>query len=385
MTTGARRACPVCGGASGAPLLEWRNLPVFCNVLAPTATEAAAAATADIVLVQCAECTLVYNAAFDERLVEYAPGYENALHHSAVFRQYSEELVDRLVREHDLDQGLVVEVGSGGGSFLRDLCRSAGARGMGFDPSRPADEVGDEVVLRAAPFPTDGAIDADLIVSRHVFEHLPEPTVVMAAIASALRRRPSAACYVEVPDGDYMLRATALWDVIYEHCSYFTAHALGRLVTGSGLTVTRAESAFGGQYLWVEAAATGAAVPTLADRPATAASGEEFRKRVGSIVASWRALVSELASRGRVVIWGAGSKGVTFVNLMPKDAVDAVVDLNPLKHGRFTPVTGHRVVAPHDLLQLDPTTVIVMNPIYRDEVSLRLRDLGLAAEVVVAG
>ncbi len=386
MTVSTVPSCPVCGArAAGPAVLDWRSLPVFCNVLMSDRAAALSAPRADIRLVQCPTCTLVHNEAFDEALAAYAPGYENALHHSAVFRQFSDDLVERLVRERSLGGGLVVEVGSGGGSFLRDLCERAGARGIGFDPSRPADEDDGRVQLRAQPFPADGALDADLIVSRHVFEHLPQPVVVMAAIAAALQRSASSACYLEVPDGDYMLRAGAVWDVIYEHCSYFTAASLHHLVTAAGVSVTRLESAFGGQYLWLEAEAAGTSISLDAEvLDTTLRAGAEFGGEATRIVDRWRERIGELAARGPVVAWGAGSKGVTFLNLMPAGTIDAIVDLNPLKHGKFVPVTGHEVVAPTQLAERSPSSVVVMNPLYVDEVRAAVAALGLDAEVVAA-
>lgn|GEM_PF-6861382 len=45
------------------------------------------------------------------------------------------------------------------------------------------------------------------------------------------------------------------------------------------------------------------------------------------------------------------------------------------------PGTGHRVLAPPDLLDEKVRTVFVVNPIYRDEIHRQLSDLGIAAEV----
>jgi hypothetical protein len=58
-----------------------------------------------------------------------------------------------------------------------------------------------------------------------------------------------------------------------------------------------------------------------------------------------------------------------------------IVDVNPRKRGSFVPGTGHRVLAPPDLLDEKVRTVFVVNPIYRDEIHRQLSDLGIAAEV----
>jgi hypothetical protein len=85
----------------------------------------------------------------------------------------------------------------------------------------------------------------------------------------------------------------------------------------------------------------------------------------------------------RTVIWGAGSKAVGYLTtLHVGDAVAEIVDINPYKQGMYLPGTGHRIVAPDRLRDAPPDVVIVMNPIYRDEICHTLRDMGLQAECI---
>ena len=81
-------------------------------------------------------------------------------------------------------------------------------------------------------------------------------------------------------------------------------------------------------------------------------------------------MLRRLADEGkRVVIWGSGSKAVSFLTtLRVPDLIAAVVDINPHKHGKFLAGTGHEIVGPralarygrtascheHDLFRRDP-------------------------------
>src|SRR5688572_32236446 len=89
--------CPVCAGAAVRTFLEIRDVPVFCNVLAPTRAEALAAATGNIELALCGDCGHVFNTAFDAAALEYNPAYENSLHFSQHFSKYAEDLAHRLI------------------------------------------------------------------------------------------------------------------------------------------------------------------------------------------------------------------------------------------------------------------------------------------------
>ena len=65
-----------------------------------------------------------------------------------------------------------------------------------------------------------------------------------------------------------------------------------------------------------------------------------------------------------------------------QDEIAAAVDINPHRQGYFMPATGHRIVGPQDLVELKPDVVIVMNPIYRDEIAADLAKLGLSPQVM---
>lgn len=379
--------CPVCGHAAGDPVFAADRVPVLCNVLLPSAEEARRARTGAVDLVLCPSCGLLWNAAFDESLVEYSPAYESSLHFSPRFQEFATELAAGLVERHGLAGRTVLEIGSGKGDFLAMLCDAGVGRGIGYDPSYGG-ETPARPQLRFEPrlFPTSDFPDADLVCARHVFEHLSAPAEVLGAIRAAIPPGRAVGFYVEVPDGAYLLGRVALWDVIYEHPLHFTAPALSRLLADAGLWVARLGTSFGGQYLAAEASTGGAPSATLdpgPDPPALARMAASFRDGAAWLRAGWSERLADLAGRGPVALWGAGSKGVSFLATVEgAGGVAAVVDVNPRKHGRHVPVTGHEVVGPEALVSLRPRAVIVLNPLYREEIAAMLSDVGVDAEVV---
>jgi len=379
-------ACPVCAEPAGDTLFAAEQVPVLCNVLLDSADEARRAPTGSIDLVLCPGCALVWNAAFDEAIVEYSPAYENSLHFSPQFQRFATGLAADLVARHGLAGRTVLEVGSGKGDFLAMLCDAGAGRGIGYDPSY-AGETPARADLRFEPtlFPEESFPDADFVCARHVFEHLAAPARVLGRIRSAIPPDRSVAFYVEVPDGTYLLRQLALWDVIYEHPLHFTAPALGRLFADAGLAVSRVGTSFGGQYLAVEGSTDAPAGPpdTAGDATALAGVASTFRTRAAALRARWARYLAAVAAEGPVALWGAGSKGVSFLATVPgADAVMAVVDVNPRKHGRHVPVTAQQVVGPEALVAVRPRAVVVLNPVYRDEIAAMLADAGVDTEVV---
>jgi hypothetical protein len=61
-----------------------------------------------------------------------------------------------------------------------------------------------------------------------------------------------------------------------------------------------------------------------------------------------------------------------------------VVDINPHKQGRHLAGTGQRIVPPKALRDDPPELVVLMNPLYRDEIAATLDALGLRPELVPA-
>jgi len=54
------------------------------------------------------------------------------------------------------------------------------------------------------------------------------------------------------------------------------------------------------------------------------------------------------------------------------DEVEHAVDINPYRVGKYLPGTGQRIVAPAFLRDYRPDNVVIVNPIYRDEVEREL-------------
>ncbi len=385
--------CPACGGQDLIPCLEIPRVPVFCNVLFSDREAALGAPTGAMALRFCPACGHLHNAAFDPDLIRYSPDYENSLHHSPRFQAFARSLAEGLDARHGLSGKTVVEIASGQGDFLAILAEVSGCRAIGFDPAyRGVADQGAGVEIIPEQYSEHHARRAaDLILCRHALEHIADPAEFLRMVRQAIGERHTAV-YFEVPDARFTLRDLGVWDLIYEHCGYFTRESLTHVFSGAGFQVDSLESAFGGQFLGLHgrAAVRSDQQPTpdrqgAGDLESLGALVSAFATAYRSKVVGYESRLSALAgSGGRAVIWGAGSKGVSLVNsVADQGAIAALVDLNPLKHGRFVPGTGHRVIAPEGLRSIRPEVVIVLNPQYRDEIAAQLHGLGIQAEMLV--
>jgi SAM-dependent methyltransferase len=388
-------SCPVCQSTDVSLVLEIPGVPVLCNVHYDDAAAARSAPRGTIRLSFCQRCCHLFNAVFNERLLHYDDRYDNALHFSRTFREYEEDLANRLASQYQLDGKTVIDIGSGDGHFLRLICRIVGARGIGVDPSYSVrvDTGDDDDNVRFIPdlfSEQHGGQQAELVCCRHTLEHVASPREFVTLARQAMMPAAKSAAYFEVPNALYTLEAGGIWDLIYEHPSFFTPNSLRHLFRTSEFDVIELHEAFGRQYLGLVAeGATDLPTNTHTDERdreqlsvIVAAFAEQYRRKV----ADWQEMLAAFASPlQRVVVWGAGSKGIMFLNTLDTDrAVEHVVDVNPRKHGKHIAGSGQLIVSPSRLAALQPTTVILMNDIYRREVEEALAALDVRARVLTA-
>jgi SAM-dependent methyltransferase len=366
------------------------DMPTHVNFLRDSEEDAVKCARGDIRLVLCKSCGLISNIAFDPKKLEYGEGYENSLHFSSVFQAYAESLAARLIEEFDLHRKKIAEIGCGQGEFLHMLCERGDNRGVGFDPSykesvdRPLDD-GRVRFVRDLYSDQYGDLEFDFILSRQTLEHIQNPGEMLAALRRSIGDRMDTPVFFEVPNGSYTLRHFFIWDIIYEHTSYFTQAALTTTLARAGFRFSNTYETFDGQYLCVSAYPADSGERAELDGQTSEeieTQIETFQSKCRDYVEGWRVQLDKLASSGKsVVVWGAGSKGVTFLNMFDvRKQIRHVVDLNPGKHGMFVAGQGQRIVPPTYLVDHRVDVIIVANPIYKDEISEMTAALGLDPE-----
>jgi SAM-dependent methyltransferase len=385
--------CPLCGGEATFDVLRIDQVPVYCNVLWPDRSQARGAPLGQLALTFCVECAHLFNAAFDPRLTDYTPDYDNSLHYSARFNDYAKQLADRLIEKYNLHGKRIVEIGCGKGDFLKMLCGNHN-RGFGFDrsfePARMGESTARDVRFFQDFYDADHArrCQPDFICCRHVVEHIQHPLDFLGDLRKTLEERSQVTLYFEVPNALYTLKDMGIWDLIYEHCAYFSLNSLIVAFTRAGFDVMAGDEAFGGQFVWVEARpGTGHSQVSLAPQQApkqVRRYAEAFADQYRSKVTTWREQLQGMSDSGdRPVVWGAGSKGVTFLNVLKdRETIPFVVDLNPHKQGRYVAGTGQKVVPPEFLREYRPTHVIVMNPLYLDEIAAEVRAMELDSQIL---
>jgi SAM-dependent methyltransferase len=385
-------ACPCCGEGGAKVIYRVASIPVHSCVLLRSAAEARAFPTRDLELAFCEQCGFVFNHVFEEGAMGYSTNFEESQHFSNTFTSFARGLAREISEKCDVAGRQVLEIGCGKGEFLSELCRIGGASGIGIDPGYRADPgrgVGENVRFIVDRYgPKYENVHADVVLCRHTLEHIAGVRAFIGSIRQSIGSRDDVSVVFETPDALRVLSEAAFWDIYYEHCSYFSPGTHSRLFRELGFDVTELSLVYDGQYIIQYARpaprATAPRLRTEHDLLAMRELADSFPLRVYRTHEAWRNCIGRAARRGqRIVLWGGGSKGVSFITTLElEDEIAAVVDVNPHKQGMFMPGSGHPVIAPSELRAVRADLVIVMNPIYMVEIKAELDRLDLDPELL---
>jgi 2-polyprenyl-3-methyl-5-hydroxy-6-metoxy-1,4-benzoquinol methylase len=368
-------------------------MPVFIGVQWPTREAAQSCPRGDLALVFCGQCGFIWNHRFDPARMQYTQRYDNSLDFSPAFQEFARQLAVRLIETYGIRDKDVIELGCGKGHFLTLLCELGNNRGTGFDPSyegaRMQSACPDRITYIQDIYCEQYTHHrGDLICCRHVFEHIPNPAPVLSMVRRTIGDRHEAITYFEVPNVRFILEKLSIWDIIYEHCSYFSQESLSYVFRKCGFQILREQAAYAAQFLSVEARLADDATSNTAPEDLAELTGmvHQFSEQVRNRTSLWRLRLDRIEQEGkRVALWGGGAKAVSFLNMLKvTDSIPVVVDINPHKQGMYLPGTGQKIVGPEFLKEFQPNEIILMNPIYRREIEEQLRQLGVAAKIVEA-
>ncbi|MFK7926766.1 MAG: class I SAM-dependent methyltransferase [Myxococcota bacterium] len=368
--------CPCCTALHIIPVLERSAVPVVLNRPWIDATSARAVPHAPLQIVGCGECGHLWNQAFNADKLIYDEGYENRQDRSPHFGAYLEERIAALAPRLRAARTLV-EIGCGQGHLSERLSTEFDLDVHGFDPAYRPRPTSGRVHLKPALYGRRTAIpETDVVLCRHVIEHVDNPVGLLQQVRAALGRSPKARVVFECPDATWIVQNQVPWDFFFEHAHYFTRTSLRAAFQRAGFEVAHHEAVFGGQYQWIEARIGPRDARNL-EPPMHAEDGlNALRTAIQAQCTRLREHLHTLAKDGPVVLWGAGAKGVTLAQLVdPTGQVLAgLVDVNPDKQGQFASGTGLPILAPTDLAPMRAAHAVVLNPNYLHEIRTFTRE-----------
>lgn len=347
------KQCPLCKSDDINVIYSVYDMPIFQNKVYDNLEDSKKVETNNLILSNCNHCNFIFNKVFNSSIMSYDESYQNEQNYSIYFKNYLNKTIKYLKKEFS-EEVKIIEIGSGKGYFLNLLENIGFKNVIGFDP---AYEGAKNNIIKDYYSNKYRDINADLIILRHTLEHISEPFKFLKEIAEA--NNYTGKVFIEVPCFNWIKKKEAFWDIFYEHCNYFTKDTLKSMFYTS-----KVGDLFNGQYIYI-----------LADLKDLK---EEIKNN--KIIKSDKVFYNsfknyyEIIKNGKYAVWGAGAKGVTFLNILDKNKkfIEYVVDINPKKQNKFIAKTSHKIVGIEYLKKMitdkKVDSVFIMNENYKLEI-----------------
>ena len=386
--------CPSCIDGKMTSFYQVNNVPTNSCILLDSKEDAIAYPRGNVDLKHCKQCGFISNMAFDPKLTEYSGRYEETQGFSGTFNKFHQHLAERLIKKHNLHNKSVIEIGCGKGEFITMLSELGSNRGIGFDPGYRDDHIkgrSSDNVTFIKDFYSEQYTDhqADFICCKMTLEHIHPTSDFISMVRRSIGQKLDTMVFFQIPETLRILRDCSFEDIYYEHCSYFTPGSLARLFRRCGFEVVDIETEYDNQYLTIEAIPIDtekhtAALPIEESTDELTALVESFTQRSKKKIDDWSEHLKAFSDQGKkVMLWGSGSKGVSFLTTLNNaDNIEYVVDINPYRQGYYMSGTGQKIVSPEFLKEYQPDVVVIMNAIYTEEITKDLNSLDLYPKII---
>ncbi len=384
--------CRVCGKADLEVFLDLGNSPLADRLL----TKEQLGEREPVYPLQvafCRNCTLVQileTVDPEELFCKDYPYYSSVS--SSLLEHSRQNVLELIARRRLGPQSFVVELASNDGYLLRNYV-DAGIPCLGIDPAqgpaRAAERIG--VPTRCTFFNEDLARSlcaegrkADVIHANNVLAHVADTNGFVEGIRQLLKE--DGVAVIEVPYVKNLIDHCEFDTIYHQHLCYFSVTALDHLFRRHGLYLNevRPLAIHGGSIrLYVEPreAVTSSVRDYLADEKACGADTFEYYCRFAQAVADikrrLRSLLASLKSdQRRIMAYAAAAKGCTLLNYVGIDRnwVDAIVDKNPHKQGKYMTGMHQPIVPTEQVLERMPDYLLLLAWNFKDEIMSQQRE-----------
>ena len=384
------RVCPICGSKQLDRLFSLPDIPVLVNALPDSVDDAKKFLKGTQSLSLCRKCGFVFNSTFEPEKMMYRSGYHNERGCSPFYLRHIHHILDFIEQTKPIKDQRLLEVACGQGEFLSETIKHNPKISIGVDPSAYMIDKGvlhlqnvlfDETYLKHMAYP------ADILINRHMIEHIQNPLEMLRLFRCALAD--DGILYLETPRLDWILENRVFFDFPYEHCSYYSDAFIARLLKMAGFEIVAFERSYAGQYFSICAKKCAPQMIPSSDietellqirksfsamsQTYTDLNREEYVKNFYTEIVEAANVASNVFSQSpaRFYIWGASAKGVMCANLLNRWPIIGLIDQNLYKQGKFVPGTGQLVMSPNDIPSDSTVQVIlVANDAYLDEIRL---------------
>ena len=317
----------------------------------------------------------------------------NYVESDSPFSKLMEMQINEIKKFKPIVEGMsVLEIGCAEGFFLQSLGKrvDGNLKLYGIELSKQyidyVKRFHPDVVLFEDPFEqTDlGDLKFDLVVVRHVLEHISSPMAFLAKIRSILSRE--GIVYIEVPDmNEVPFSISPLYH--HEHLLYFTSRTLNNYLKSVGFETLTCRSFDGNpinsgfSYPVIRSVSKLGQQVTMESLPRYAKNLYLLNKRASSsaqetLIAPVRQRLGELVSaEARIGLFGGGPHSMDLIHLLNMESLPwcKIFDNNKNKQGKY--MHGIPIEKPDENSLNSVDCILISSQEFEDEMVKNVRSL----------
>lgn len=376
-------SCPACAHQVAVPFMDGGCQPLATLAWPDSREEALDLPRLPLNFVSCVSCGHIFNTSFDYELVPYSKKPNLMYNKGKAWRRFIEKIQHRLASLLP-DSPRVVEIGHGDGNFLVGLAalRPNGCY-TGFDPNGSTDTFTNIHFEKSLFIPQEHMhlYLPNMIISRHVLEHLTNPLKFLQCISFvASHLENMAILYMEVPCVDNAIVSRRTVDFYYEHNSHFTTSSFQQMASLCPGNIIEIGHGYNREVVY--------GLIKLGDvnQANRAQDSLNLYRRYNDCRERIARQLDELHASGAVVvIWGGTGKSAAFMSRYGLDdsRFPVVIDSDLNKVGTFVPGTA-QCIRSVDWFQKNHADVIVIPSQWRArDIIEEMRGLCIACDRVL--
>lgn len=269
----------------------------------------------------------------------------------------------------------VLEIGCFDGSFLSLF---GGHKLLGCEPNPmgqvAANRHGVEVVPRYFDAKDFKDSSIDLVIMRHLIEHLQHPLEVLTACKQIIK--PGGRILIETPNIEHTLGQHVIGNFYHQHLHYFSRESLPIVLRRSGFELVAHGIRDFRQFIVAVKTDAVASAPARFTAPYADMIGNQidgfsrYLETLRQDMSAWFA-----AGPGRFAIYGASSTatGIVHAGGLNGERLAYLVDADPRKHGKVLPGTNITVFPPEHLREDPVETVFIASDFFKAEIKHLLK------------
>jgi 2-polyprenyl-3-methyl-5-hydroxy-6-metoxy-1,4-benzoquinol methylase len=331
-------------------------------------------------LTECQGCQFVFNQNFDVESINRYYASENYVIKNILPGEMSKNVsfIFNEIIKRVPDKGVAIEIGSGRGDFAFNLS-TVFKKVYTIDPSVYSPEYSKDNIEHFNTFFDGGLLNKiekpNLIVARHLLEHLQNPSSFIKEIDKFIRDQ-NCLVYIEIPNFNEIVGSARFYDLFYDHFGYFYQDVFRELLEKYDLNIVDKIEIFNSQHVGFFCKKN--------EKNENLTTNNRIQKHY--LFDSRKIELNNfLKLYDGFIIWGAGVHGLTLffsLNKINQNKVLCFIDNDSFKQNKYIPGTSIKIINDKIINDKKEVVILISASLYEDEITKHILDINNNAIII---